>query len=70
VIDGVHINVDTTPGASVIGSNRYDPETWLDAFEMLDPKVIRGRLPDNGGLPVLLSILPLLLNLVRSVRNV
>ena len=70
MIDGVHINVDTTPGTCVVGPNRYDPEAGLNAFEMLDPKVIRRGLPNNGSLPILLSILPLLLNLVRAVRNV
>ena len=71
-------DVDLTLDAEALARLReLDPdgrhgvvERVLNAFEMSLPKLVRRRLTDNASFTVLFTILPLLLNLVRSVRNV
>ena len=70
MVQRIGVDVDAAPDAGVVGSDRYDPKAWLDALEMSFPKIVRRRLADNACFTVLFTILPLLLNLVRAVRNV
>lgn len=70
MVQRVGVDVDATPDAGVVGSNRYDPKAWFDSFEVLLPKIVRRRLAYNPCLPILFTICSLLINHVRAVRDI
>lgn len=70
MVQRILVDVNASPDAFVVCPDRDNPKAWLNAFEMSLPKLVRRRLTDNASFTVLFTILPLLLNLVRAVRNV
>jgi hypothetical protein len=70
VIQGILINVNATPDARVVGTNRDDAKRRLDTIQMLLPKVVSWRFTDDNAAAILLPVPSRPFNFVGSMSDI
>jgi hypothetical protein len=70
MIQGVLININTSPNAGVIGTNGNDAKRRLDTFQMLVPKIIGRGLSNDDGFTGLLAIALLAFDFVGPIGDI
>ena len=70
MIQRILVNINASPNAGVVRTNRDDAKRRLHAFKMLLPEVIGGRFANDNGFSSLFAAALLALNLIGPIGDI